>query len=118
MGAIGEVGRLFGRKKKEKHILRIWDAAGSVLYDGEPNGFALPEAEVLRLSERLFDDPEPCHIHRAAVHGRVWLELCEACEGRGVVEIEVLGESIGKYFAGYAGASRTEIAKCLSKQCN
>ena len=100
---------MFGRKRKGKHVLRIYDGEGRALFDGEPGGFELEEAQVLRLSEGYFGDPEPCHIHRAAVHGRAWLELCEGCEGRGRLAVNGLSEGLRAHLGHYPGAEWIEI---------
>ncbi len=100
---------MFGRKKKPQRVLRIWNAHGSALYEGPLQAFVLPETVVLDLSMEYFGDPEPCHIHRSAVHSRVCLELCEACEGQGPVVVGGLPKGIKACFAAYQGANEIEI---------
>ncbi len=100
---------MFGRKKQTQRILRLWDGAGQPLYDGPLQVFALPEDVVLRLSTEFFADPEPCHIHRAAVHSRVCLGLCGALEGHGQASVLALPGELDGCFGAYPGASAVEL---------
>ena len=72
---------MFGRKKKARR-----KGAELVLLDGSMREisvcpvreYVLPEKVVLALSVEYFNDPEPCEIHRGAVHNRVMMELMES----------------------------------------
>ena len=59
-------------------MLALYGAADEPLYRGPLAAWPLPEREVMRLSIQYFNDPEPCHIHRAAVSQRAFLELMRA----------------------------------------
>ena len=67
------------RQKKQPHII-LYDQSGAcgtyALID-----YPLPEDTVIELSILFYDDPEPCHIHRAAVLTRAMAELMQ---GRGI----------------------------------
>lgn len=73
---------MFGRKKTaQKHVMTL------ILLDGEMkellacrvSDYELPEKVVLALSEEYFGDPDPCEIHRGAVHNRVMMEITDFC---------------------------------------
>lgn len=73
---------MFGRKKAaHKRVMTL------ILLDGEMKellacrvgDYELPEKIVLALSEEYFGDPDPCEIHRGAVHNRVMMEITDFC---------------------------------------
>ena len=72
---------MLGRKTRRvpATLLCLLDAEGRPLQTLSPAELKLPEDVVLELSELYFSDPEPCHIHRAAVHKRAVMELMERC---------------------------------------
>ena len=72
---------MLGRKTKRAPAmqLHLLDADGHLLQTLALAELKLPEDVVLELSELYFNDPEPCHIHRAAVHKRAVMELMERC---------------------------------------
>ena len=59
------------RVKPTKTVSQItlYGADEAVLASCPAAEFALPEETVLALSVEYFNDPEPCSIHRGAVHG-------------------------------------------------
>ena len=64
---------MFGKKKAPRKAatrIAILDAAGAELFVCPTGDYALPEHVVLALSVEYFNDPEPCAIHRGAVHRR------------------------------------------------
>ena len=72
---------MFGRKKNARRkvsMLILLDAAGSEISACPVSEYELPEEVVLALSTEYFNDPEPCEIHRGAVHNRVMMELMES----------------------------------------
>ncbi len=93
--------------KKEKPrpaAITLWDSEGRACYDGELAGLVLPEAVVLSLSVKFFDDPEPCYIHRGAVLTRALAELAHALPAGVRVPVGDLPDALGEYLSGYAAA--------------
>jgi len=73
---------MFGRKKALRRAaprLVLLGSGGETLSACPASEYALPEKAVLALSVEYFNDPEPCIIHRTAVHKRAILELMEHC---------------------------------------
>jgi len=60
----------------------------------------VPEPAVIELSIRLFNDPEPCHIHREAVRQRVFMHLMDDCLNKGRVDLESLNDELRLAFPG------------------
>lgn len=87
---------MFGRKKVA--LLALYDPEGKELYRGELAAWPLPEREIIRLSIRYFDDPEPCHIHRAAVCQRALMELIRSHLGAQRTPVERLGAERAAWF--------------------
>ena len=72
---------MFGRKKaarKRVMTLILLDGEMKELLSCRVSDYELPEKVVLALSEEYFGDPDPCEIHRGAVHNRVMMELMES----------------------------------------
>ena len=70
---------MFGRKKRRGHLcIEVLDARESVLISCGTLEYVLPEDVIIHLSTEYFNDPEPCEIHRGAVHNRVMMELMES----------------------------------------
>ena len=90
---------MFGRKKKIA-MLALYGAAEEALYRGPLAAWPLPEREVLRLSIQYFNDPEPCHIHRAAVCQRAYLELMRAHLGAERERVDLLDREKRAWFPG------------------
>ena len=93
---------MLGRKTKRTPAmrLRLLDKDGHSLQTLSPTELKLPEDVVLELSELYFSDPEPCHIHRAAVHKRAVMELMERCPVGERVSIAALNPLQQRCFAG------------------
>ena len=93
---------MFGKKAKQKAVYRLtlFDADGKALRALPLQTLQLPEPVVLELSELYFSDPEPCHIHRAAVHKRAVMELMERCPVGERVSIAALNPLQQRCFAG------------------
>lgn len=53
---------------------------------------------VLALGVEYFNDPEPCHIHRSAVHKRAMMELMECCPVETQVAVSSLAAAQRRYF--------------------
>lgn len=73
---------MFGRKKKSRRksvMLILLDSASREISACPISEYVLPEEVILALSVEYFNDPEPCAIHRGAVHNRVMMELMETC---------------------------------------
>lgn len=92
---------MFGKKAKQKAVYRLtlFDADGKALRALPLQTLQLPEPVVLELSELYFNDPEPCHIHRAAVHKRAVMELMERCPVGERVPLEKLTALQQRYFS-------------------
>lgn len=72
---------MFGRKKKARRkgaVLVLLDGSMREISVCPLREYVLPEKVVLALSVEYFNDPEPCEIHRGAVHNRVMMELMES----------------------------------------
>lgn len=67
------------RGKKRLHI-HLYDRANACVGTYTLMEFPMPEEIIIALSVQYFDDPEPCHIHRAAVLTRAMEELLKDCE--------------------------------------
>lgn len=92
---------MFGKKSKQKaaHSLTLCDQSGAALQTLPLQALQLPEAAVLELSVLYFNDPEPCHIHRAAVHKRAMMELMERCPLGERVPLDGLTALQRRYFS-------------------
>ena len=101
---------MFGRKNKRKPIpcILLCDGKGAVISSCPTNEFMLPEDVVISLSIEYFNDPEPCHIHRGAVHRRAMMELMEHCPMGETVPVSSLPESQHRYFSAGIAAIRFE----------
>ena len=102
--------------KKEKAARRtswvtLLDVDGAALTSCPTGEFALPEETVLRLSVEYFNDPEPCAIHRGAVHRRAMMELMEHCPAGETVRLSELPERQRGYFAPNVAAVRIGEAR-------
>ena len=98
---------MFGRKKKTA-MLTLYGAAGEEVYRGPLAAWNLPEREIIRLSVQYFNDPEPCHIHRAAVCQRAYLEMIQAHLGAEKTSLEQLSMEKAAWFPGAAWFSLRE----------
>lgn len=92
---------MFGRKKKTA-MLTLYGAAGEETFSGELATWPIPDSEVVRLSIRYFNDPEPCHIHRSAVCQRAFLEILDAHLGAEKESVERMGAEKAAWFPGAA----------------
>ena len=73
---------MFGRKKKSRGrcvMLILFDDTSREIFTCPINEYVLPDEVVLALSVEYFNDPDPCEIHRGAVHNRVMMELMDNC---------------------------------------
>ena len=84
-------------KKKRSHIL-LYDREGMCLETYVLIDYPLPEDTVRELSIRFFGDPEPCHIHRAAVLSRAMAELMESHSPGVMYPLCSLPEQQRRYF--------------------
>ena len=92
---------MFGRKKNARRkvsMLILLDAAGSEISACPVSEYELPEEVVLALSTEYFNDPEPCEIHRGAVHRRAMMELMDKCPAGKTVSLRELPEPMRVYF--------------------
>ena len=104
---------MFGRKNKRKTVscITLYDAQGAVISTCPTNEFVMPEDIVISLSIEYFNDPEPCHIHRGAVHRRALMELMEGCPAGETVQVSALPESQQHYFSKDVAAIRFETVE-------
>ena len=86
------------KKNTTVYTLNLLDRDGKTLYEGPLKEYRLPENAVLELSNEFFSDPEPCEIHRGAVHMRVYMELIDLCASGAPVKIAGLDERTRGYF--------------------
>ena len=107
---------MFGRKAKPAfgYRLHLYSESGELLREMPLQELPLPEACVLELSERYFNDPEPCVIHRNAVRMRVIAELFDVCPEGQRVCVDSLSETHRRCFAD-TGASAFLIENCGEK---
>lgn len=98
-------------KAKSAPRLQLLDASGAVLYDGALEALVLEEALVLSLSVSFFGDPEPCFIHRSAVLQRAYMELTQALEGRGPVQVSALPADISRYLSAFAQCATCHLTR-------
>ena len=101
----------FHKKRKPVPTLRLFDSAGKPILSVPVADYVMPEETVLALSVEYFDDPEPCEIHRGAVHKRAMMELIGRCGGSGLAVSE-LSEGQRRYFP--AETARVLITEELS----
>ena len=97
-----------GGRRKAKPWITVLDARGEAIVDCPLSDFALPEATVLALSVEYFADPEPCEIHRAAVHKRAMMELLAHYTPDTNVPITALNVEHRRFFAPEARFVRLE----------
>jgi len=64
---------------------------------------------VLGLSLELYNDPEPCMIHRGAVLKRIYMQIIDALEGRGVQPASSLPRELCRCLDAYGGAAVVEL---------
>jgi hypothetical protein len=96
------------RRKKKVPVLTLYDASGVKIFDGALSAWPIPERDVIQLSVRYFNDPEPCHLHRSAVCQRAYLEILEAHLGAEREPVERLGAERADWFPGAARFSLRE----------
>lgn len=103
---------MFGKKKAPRAAARIvlFNAFGTELLACPVGEYALPESVVLALSVEYFNDPEPCAIHRGAVHKRAMMELLERCPVGTSLSLSSLEAPIRSYFPEEAAVLRIEEA--------
>lgn len=107
---------MFGKKSKPSsgYRLRLYSENGEPMREMPLQELPLPEACVLELSERYFNDPEPCVIHRNAVRIRVIAELFDVCSEGKCVRVDSLSEMHRRCFAD-TGAFAFSIENCGNK---
>ena len=92
---------MFGKKKAPRksgpEIALLREDNGELLIC-PLRDYALPEAAVLRMSMEYFSDPEPCAIHRGAVHKRAMLELRDCCAPGEMLSVRALPMSLRDCF--------------------
>ena len=92
---------MFGRKKKSRRrgvMLILLDRSQREISACPIHEYVLPEEIVLALSVEYFNDPEPCEIHRGAVHNRVMMELMESCAPGTTHSVDELPEAMHAWF--------------------
>lgn len=92
---------MFGRKKKSRRqgvMLILLDSSLREISACPIREYVLPEKVVLALSVEYFNDPNPCEIHRGAVHNRVMMELMESCAPGTTRAMEELPEAMHAWF--------------------
>ena len=102
---------MFGRKGKSKKavpLLTLFDESGRAFLYCPLSDYVLPEESVLALSLEFFNDPEPCEIHRAAVHKRAMMELMAHCPAGSVRPVSEMAPSEQSYFPEGTAAIRME----------
>lgn len=96
--------------RKLRFYLTLLGEGGEPLLRQDLAEFELPEAAVLALSVRYFNDPEPCEIHRSAVHKCAMLDLVALCRSQPTVPLEQLTEEQRGFFP--AGTRAIRIEEC------
>ncbi|MBQ3078832.1 MAG: hypothetical protein IJC48_02370 [Clostridia bacterium] len=102
---------MFKRRRKEKSkaaFIVLTDSEGRMLTRTPVSEYLLKEETVLALSMEFFSDPEPCAIHRGAVHRRAMMELMELISPGTSVCISSLLPSAQRYFPDGAAFVRFE----------
>lgn len=100
---------MFGRKKQRRKAelqLILLRADDEVLLACPLAEYVLPEKVVLALSTEYFDDPEPCSIHRSAVHKRAMLELMDFCPAGQTAAVASLPAAMRAWFPADTSAVR------------
>lgn len=99
-------------KKNKVHRRTSWitllNADGTEALSCPAGELALPEPVVLQLSVEYFNDPEPCAIHRGAVHRRAMMELMEHCPMGETMAVDRLLPRLRTYFDEGVAAIRIE----------
>lgn len=90
------------KKKKTVQTLKLLNGDGQCAYECPLDEYKLPEDAVLNLSNEFYADPEPCEIHRGAIHMRVYAEILDLCPPGTVRKISELDEKTRSYFPPYA----------------
>lgn len=86
---------MFGRKPKKATMFSLMDANENEIMRGNVQELKLTEEAVIRMSERYFNDPDPCFIHREAVRKRAVMEIM----GRiGETEVSEFSEELQLFF--------------------
>lgn len=100
---------MFERKKKSRRrgfTLTLLDNSACEISSCPISEYVLPEKVVLALSVEYFNDPEPCEIHRGAVHNRVMMELMEMCAPGTDCPVQSLPEPARAWFPAEAAYVR------------
>lgn len=61
--------------KINKMKLRLMDEGGNLIVEKKLLNTPVDEGNLLRMSEEIFGDPEPCMIHRSAVMKKMYSEI-------------------------------------------
>ena len=77
-------------RKKEKagdkysqYLLTLYDADMKIIYNDSIDRMVLPEDMIIASSEEIFNDPDPCEIHRWAMARWLYDEMiAELPQGR------------------------------------
>lgn len=100
---------MFGWRKQRRKAqtqLILLRADGGVLSACPVGEYVLPEKSVLALSVEYFDDPEPCSIHRSAVHKRAMMELMDFCPAGQTASVASLPAAMRAWFPADAASVR------------
>lgn len=63
--------------KKEELLLTLYDETGAMLLKNRLASIPLKEESIIGQSIEIYNDPEPCMIHRSAVMSRMYMEMLE-----------------------------------------
>ena len=99
---------MIAHKSKLRFYITLFGPGGEATRRQDLSDFELPEAIVLSLSVRYFNDPAPCEIHRAAVHNSAMLDLAAFCRGKAAVPLEALSAEQRAFFPEGTRAIRIE----------
>lgn len=99
------LGWLKSRRRAQPQLVLL-RADGAVLSACPLGEYVLPEAVVLALSVEYFEDPEPCDIHRSAVHRRAMMELMELCPKGASLPLDALPAAMRPWFPPEAACIR------------
>lgn len=75
------------------------DSNGNIVLNGKITSLPLKEEYIINKSVELFNDCEPCIIHRTFIMKKIFFEIDEyfnklLCEGKNEISIECVPESI------------------------
>lgn len=98
-------------KKRGPAYILLRDAAHETMFYGRIDALTVPDARIVELSIRYFNDPAPCFIHQGAVLSRIHGELEDVLGSEDCVALDTLDPELRAHLAHYTGARDIQLVR-------